>query len=95
MIRNLTLYLPLLNRMLGKALNEALGSLRRVAEYSTSPPKEPLEPVRESPPQNNIKQVAVAPRTPNTTGGVLAGHSVPVAMALCSLPRMCASSKVN
>ena len=83
--------------MLGKALNEALGSLRRVAEYSTSTPKEPLdlEPVRESPPQNNIKQVAVAPRTPNTTGGVLAGHSVPVAMALCSLPRMCASSKVN
>ena len=77
------------------ALNEALGSLRRVAELSTSTPNEHLEPVRESPPQNNIKQVAVVtPRTPNTTGGVRAGHSVLVAMALCSLARMCASSKV-
>ena len=55
--------------MLGKAYDEALGSLSRMADYLRSTPKDPLEPVRESPPQNEIKQVAVAPRTPNTTGG--------------------------
>ena len=55
--------------MLGKAFDEALGSLRRMSDYSRSTPQEPLEPARESPPQNNINQVAVAPRTPNTTGG--------------------------
>ena len=56
--------------MLGKALSETLGSLRRVADITTSTPNKPLEPIRKSQPQKSIKQVAVvAPRTPNTTGG--------------------------
>ena len=53
-----------------KALSEAMGSLRRVADMLTSTSTEPQEPVREPQPQNSIKQVAVvAPRTPNTTHG--------------------------
>ena len=56
--------------MLRKALSETLGSLRRVADITTSTPNEPLEPVREPQPRESIKQVAVvAPRNPNTTGG--------------------------
>ena len=56
-----------------KALNEAMGSLRRVADLITSTSTEPQEPVRESLPKTKIKQVAiVAPRTPKPTTG---GHS--------------------
>ena len=53
-----------------KALNEAMGSLRRVADLLTSTSTEPQEPVRESLPKTKIKQVAiVAPRTPKPTNG--------------------------
>ena len=53
-----------------KALSEAMGSLRRVADKLTSTSTEPGEPVRESQSRNTIKQVAVvAPRTSNTTNG--------------------------
>ena len=53
-----------------KALSEAMGSLRRVATIIRSTSTKPQEPVREPPPQNTIKQVAiVAPRTPKPTIG--------------------------
>ena len=53
-----------------KALSEAMGSLRRVADMLRSTSTEPQEPVRESLPQTKIKQVAiVAPRTPKPTNG--------------------------
>ena len=52
------------------ALEEVQGSLSRVADRVTFTPNEPREPVREPPPQSNIKQIAiVAPRTPKTTNG--------------------------
>ena len=57
-----------------KALSEAMGSLRRVADLLRSTSTEPQEPVREPPPQNTIKQVAiVAPRTPKPTNGGQSG----------------------
>ena len=43
-----------------KALSEAMGSLRRVADLLRSTSTEPQEPVRESLPQIKIKQVAIA-----------------------------------
>ena len=53
-----------------KALSEAMGSLRRVADIIRSTSTEPQEPVRESLPKTKIKQVAiVAPRTPKPTNG--------------------------
>ena len=53
-----------------KALSEAVGSLRRVADKVTSTSNEPRESVRDPQPRDSIKQVAVvAPRTPSTTGG--------------------------
>ena len=56
--------------MLEKALSEAVGSLRRVADKVTSTSNEPREPVREPQSRDSIKQVTVlAPRTPSTTGG--------------------------
>ena len=59
-----------ITRMQEKALSEAMGSLRRVADKLTSTSTEAREPVREPQSRNNIKQVAVvAPRTPNTTNG--------------------------
>ena len=53
-----------------KALSEAMGSLRRMADMLRSTSTEPQEPVRESLPKIKIKQVAiVAPRTPKPTNG--------------------------
>ena len=49
-----------------KALNEAMGSLRRVADLLTSTSTKPQEPVRESLPKTKIKQVAIGSQDPQT-----------------------------